>query len=344
MNSRERVLAAIHIEEPDRVPFSVGLHPDLAKEITGGDDELLAQKIGGDILTVGETEPAGWKPKRFKDGTWVDEWGILRNPRVPGTIDWFESHPISKPEDLESYEFPDPYAPGRFDALDRAVKENRGRLCLFFGLGWTLFERSWLLYGFENLLRDMHSNPRFVERLMDRIVEYDLEILKQGLERDVDVCHFGDDFGSRKGPLMSPLLWRRYIKPRLEKLFEIPKRKGLPIGIHSDGNITALIPDLVEIGVRIINPVSPIEVDPVWLKDMFGDRVCMYGTMDIHRTMPFGTPSDVEREVLERMRTVGCGGGLIIYSRSELADTPAENILALVEAVKRHGKYACRAL
>lgn len=333
------MLAAIHIEEPDRVPFSIGLHHELVKSISGGDEKELERKLGVDIMSVGETEPAGWQPKRFPDGTWIDEWGILRNPRVPGSIDWFESHPISNPEDLDKYEFPDPHAAGRFDALDKAVKVNGGRLCMFFGLGWTLFERSWLLHGFEDLLKDMYMNPRLVERLMDRVVEYDIEILKQGLERDVDVCHFGDDLGSRQGPLVSPLLWRRFLKPRYEKIFEIPKRKGLPISIHSDGNITALIPDFVDLGVRVINPVSPIEVDPVWLKEEYGDRVCLYGTIDIHRTMPFGTPSDVRREVVERMRTVGYDGGLIIYSRSELADTPVDNIYALIESVKRYGKY-----
>jgi len=339
MNSRERTLAAIHIEEPDRVPFTMGLHPELLRKMAGGDEEGFMQKMGGDIVTVGETEPAGWQPQRFPDGRWVDEWGISRNPRVPGSIDWFESHPISDAEDLDDYVFPDPYAPGRFDALDRAVRENDGRRCMFYGLGWTLFERSWLLHGFEDLLRDMHMNPRFVERLMDKVVEYDIEIIKQGVERDVDVCHFGDDLGSRQGPLISPALWRRFLKPRFSRIFDVPKRKGLPISMHSDGNITALIPDLVDLGVRILNPVSPIEVDPVWLKGSYGDRVCLYGTIDIHRTMPFGTPSDVRREVMERMRGVGYDGGLIIYSRSELVDTPVDNVYALIESVKRYGIY-----
>jgi uroporphyrinogen decarboxylase len=339
VKSRERVLAAIHIEEPDRVPFSIGLHQELAKAISGGNEAELESKMGVDIMSVGETEPAGWQPKRFPDGTWVDEWGILRNPRVPGSIDWFESHPISRLEDLDAYEFPDPHAPGRFDALDRALRANDGRLCAFFGLGWTLFERSWLLHGFEDLLKDMYLNPRLVERLMDKVVEYDVEILKQGLEREVDVCHFGDDLGSRQGPLVSPLLWKRFLKPRYDRIFEMPKGKGLPISMHSDGNITALIPDLVDLGVRIINPVSPIEVDPVWLKEEYGDRVCLYGTIDIHRTMPFGKPSDVRREVMERMRSVGYDGGLIIYSRSELADTPVDNIYALIDAVRRYGRY-----
>jgi uroporphyrinogen decarboxylase len=339
MNSRERVLAAINIEEPDRVPFSIGLHHELAKAMSEGSEINLMRKIGVDIVSAGGTEPAGWEPKKFPDGKWIDEWGILRNPRVPGSIDWFETHPISTSQDLDNYEFPDPHAPGRFDALDQTVEDNDGKRCVFFSLGWTLFERSWLLHGFEDLLKDMYMNRPLVERLMDKIVDYDIEILRQGLERDVDVCHFGDDLGSRQGPLISPILWRRFIKPRLSKIFEVPKKRGLPISIHSDGNITPLIPDLVDLGVRVINPVSPVEVDPIWLKREFGDRICLYGTIDIHRTMPFGTPSDVTREVVDRMRTVGYDGGLIIYSRSELADTPIENIHALIEAVKRYGYY-----
>jgi len=372
LDHRDRVLAAIALEEPDRAPMSLqfseallrkmldrysifsegvfrrepglGARPyeegALPSEVVG-----LCEKLGCDLLHVEPTSPEGWQPVRLEGGVWRDEWGVLCQPRVPGTIDWFVHHPIERAEDLEDYEFPDPEAPGRFRLVDEVIKKYGDEFAIVSGFGWCLFERAWLLRGFAPLIRDMRVNPRFVEKLMDKIVEYDLKLARLALERSIDIFYVGDDYGGQDKMLVSPTVWRRFIKPRLQRILEVPRSRGIPIALHSDGNIFPIIGDLIEIGVSILNPVQPLALDPAVVKEGFGEKLCLFGTIDIQKTLPFGTPLDVKEEILRRMMTVGQGGGLIFApTHTILPDVPVENILAMVEAIHKFGRYPLRLL
>lgn len=264
----------------------------------------------------------------------MDEWGVLRNPRVPGTIDWFESTPISKYEDLDSYQFPDPDAPWRFEVFDMTIKEVGKDFCVFGGIGWLLWERAWILRGMKNLILDMYRNPRFVDKLMDSIMRYDVALAKQVVEREIDVFYVGDDYGSGTGPLISPQLWRRFIKPRLKEVLRVPQRKGIPIAMHSDGNIEPIIPDLLEVGVRVLNPVTPPEMDPFKLRRLYGDRLCIWGAASTYDILPFGTPKDVEEDVTKSVRGLWIRGGLIYHARLETPEVPLENVLAILRGIE----------
>ena len=295
-----------------------------------------------DIVVGAAQTPRGWTATRQADGTWVDEWGVLRRPRVPGTIDWFESCPLSSTEKLDSYEFPDPYAPGRLDELDRKIAKYEKTHCVFGGIGWLLWERAWILRGMTQLMVDMYQRPSFVDALLDRISEYDAAIAEQIIEREIDAFQVGDDYGSRQGPLVSPWLWRRFIKPRLCKIFAMPLSKGIPIALHSDGNIRPIIRDLVEVGVQILNPVSPMEMNPEEIRAKFGDKLCFWGTADIHRTLPFGTPKQITEEIRHRMATIAQMGGLIYHARLKTPDPPPQNVVTLIRSLKRYGQYPRR--
>ena len=140
--------------------------------------------------------------------------------------------------------------------------------------------------------------------------------------------------------LMSPATWRRFIKPRLAKLAAIPRKKGIPTFLHCDGNPTAILDDLVEVGVTVLNPVQPLAIDPSYVKEKYSDDLCLFGTIDIQRTLPFGTPEDVQKEVITRMETCGRNGGLILSPTHNVPpDVPMANVLALAEAVQKYGKY-----
>jgi len=342
LNSKERVICAIYFEEPDRVPFSVGLHPALQLGVQAAWGKGPLPQFS-DIVIEDVGPPRGWTAIHQNNERWVDEWGVLRSPRRgQGTIDWFENCPISSVEKLDSYEFPDPYAPGRLDDLDKKIAEYGETHCIFGGIGWLIWERAWILRGMSQLMIDMYRNPKFVDTLLDRITEYDIAIAKQIIEREIDIFHVGDDYGSRQGPLLSPWLWRRFIKPRLRKIFAVPLRKSIPVSMHSDGNIRPIIEDLVEVGVRILNPVSPLEMNPEEIRAEFGDKLCFWGTADIHRTIPFGTPSQIIKEIRYRMATIAQTGGLIYHARLETPDTPPKNVVALIKALKRYGRYPQR--
>jgi len=161
-------------------------------------------------------------------------------------------------------------------------------------------------------------------------------------EAGVDILRLGDDVGSQKGMLMSPEVWRKWLKPGLKKVIKSARDINPEIHIfyHSDGYIEPIIPELIEIGVDILNPVQPECMDPAKLKREYGDKLAFWGTVSCQRTMPFGTPEDVINEVKLRIKTVGENGGLLIAPTHILEpDVPWENVLAFFEGVKKYGRY-----
>jgi uroporphyrinogen decarboxylase len=159
---------------------------------------------------------------------------------------------------------------------------------------------------------------------------------------DVDVIEMGDDVSMQRGMLLSPAAWRQWLKPRLARVIQSAKavKPDVLVKYHSDGNPSAIIPELIEIGVDVLNPVQPECIDPAEAKRLYGDRLAFWGTMGIQTTMPFGTPEQVAEVVKERIETVGEGGGLLIAPTHVLQpDVPWENIVAFFEAVERYGAY-----
>jgi uroporphyrinogen decarboxylase len=140
--------------------------------------------------------------------------------------------------------------------------------------------------------------------------------------------------------IISPPLWRRHIKPRMKTIIESAKKKGVYVLYHTDGNCEPIIPDLIEIGVDILNPIQPECMDPAKIKEQYGEKLTLSGTISIQDTLPRGTVEDVRSEVKARIRTCGQGGGLIISpSNQVLLDTKVENFLAIYDAVREFGQY-----
>jgi uroporphyrinogen-III decarboxylase len=147
----------------------------------------------------------------------------------------------------------------------------------------------------------------------------------------------GDDIGHQQGMLISPRHWRRFFKPRMANIIERLKaiNPQLKVAYHTDGCVYEVIPELIEIGLDVLNPVQPAAMDPVKLKREYGKDLCFWGSIDEQYTLPFGTPAEVRKEVLDRIVTLGSGGGLILAPTHHLQlDTPLENFWAMVEAVR----------
>jgi uroporphyrinogen-III decarboxylase len=158
----------------------------------------------------------------------------------------------------------------------------------------------------------------------------------------VDIIWIGDDFGMQDRMIISPRLFREFFKPRYAYLFAKWKalNPNVKIAFHSDGNIFPIIPDLIEIGLDILNPIQPKSMDPAKVKKMYGDKLTFWGTVDIQEVLPFGTAEDVANEVKLRLQTVGKGGGLIISPAHNIqSQVPLENILAFYESAKKFGRY-----
>lgn len=358
MNHKERVIAAVNLEEPDRVPWCAyfGFAPSLYSklcdyygiaEITLDPEKTrdrigfpeLYRKLDFDVIMVNPSFPRGY-PKVFPDGTYQDHFGVTFE-RFGGFSSRPVKHPLAKAniEELEDYEFPDPESLS-LEPLDRFVRRYGNEYALMSGFSYTLFERAWTLRGFARILADFYANPSFVERLLDRITEYDIELAKRIAEKPVDIYWIGDDYSDQRGMLMSPAIWRKFLKPRLSGIAGVARRKGIPTFIHCDGNPTAILDDLIEAGITILNPVQPLAIDPSFVKEKLGDRLCLFGTIDIQHTLPFGSPEQVKKEVTKRMEKCGYGGGLILSPTHAVPpDVPLANIVALVGAIRKYGKY-----
>ena len=206
----------------------------------------------------------------------------------------------------------------------------------------TIFETAWQIRGLTELLTDFLTREDWASCLLDRITELSVFRAKRFSEAGVDIIHVGDDIGMEDRMMMSPDTWRKWLKPRMARIIEAAReiKPDVLFHYHSDGYVEPVIPDLIQIGIDVLNPVQPECMDPAKLKREFGDRLAFWGTIGLQHTLPFGTPEEVEREVKERIETVGKGGGLYLSPTHVIApEVPHENIFALVEAAKKYGRY-----
>ena len=201
----------------------------------------------------------------------------------------------------------------------------------------TIFETAWALRGYEQMLVDLLQEPDLAARILDIPFHYHLTAAKRLVELGVDMIWTGDDIGAQQRMLMSPATWRRHFKPRMATFIAELKaiNPQVKVAYHSDGVITPIVPDLIEIGLDVLNPIQPACMDPAEIKRQFGDRLCFWGTLDEQHTLPFGTADDVRAEVLQRLETVGRGGGLILGPTHHVQlDTPMENFWAMVNTIR----------
>jgi uroporphyrinogen decarboxylase len=209
-------------------------------------------------------------------------------------------------------------------------------------MGQTIFEKAWLIRSMEELLPDMLAGSEMAGVLMDRLAEIRCFQAATFARADVDILRLGDDVTTQRGMMMSPDTWRDWLKPRLARVIDAARevKPDILIWYHSDGDCRAIVPELIEIGVDILNPVQPECMDPAEMKRLYGDRLSFSGTIGTQTTMPFGTPEEVRREVGLRIETVGRGGGLLLAPTHVLEpDVPWENIVAFVRSARELGRY-----
>jgi len=246
-------------------------------------------------------------------------------------------------EDIEAYPLPDFLANYRWKHVQEEVAEfHRRDLAVMGAMSMTLFEVAWGVRGFENFLIDMLENKEMARVLLDGITEIRCGMARIFAEAGVDVLRLGDDVGTERGMMIGRATWAEWLKPRLAKVIKSAReiRPDILVFYHSDGDCRAVIPELIEIGIDILNPVQPECMDPAEIKMLYGDRLAFWGTIGTQTTMPFGTPDDVKREVITRIETVGKGGGLLLGPSHLLQDeVPWDNVLAFFEAVEKYGVY-----
>ncbi len=330
----ERLKAALGItEEAEDADYKVLKF--LGVDIIGSGLKLR----GGYLPTDAEIKEGPYGPAYtvgFRDGFEVrkDLWGIdsIWAPEHTYTFTYV-AHPLSY-VDLDEYVWPEVDETSAHPV--RKLRKEREDYCIRGGVT-HLWEISWQLMGFPEIVRLMYTTPDYVDRVLDGLHKIRIKEADLLCEAGVDIIYDGDDVGTQKHMMMSPQMWRRFLKPKYAELIDLCHRKGVFFHFHSDGWIEPIIPDLIEIGVDILNPVQPECMDPVRIKSLYGDHLCFDGTIGVQSTLPFGTSEDVANEVKERIATVGPTGLILGPTHAMQPDVPVENILALYETAQRFG-------
>jgi uroporphyrinogen decarboxylase len=187
------------------------------------------------------------------------------------------------------------------------------------------------LRGLDQLLMDMVLEPAFVDELLDAICDWNVAAVHHLAQHDLDCIGFGDDWGQQRGLIMGPHLWRRFLKPRLQRMYDAVHSHGLRVWIHSCGDVGELFPELIDMGVDCFNPFQPEALDVEAAKANYGDRLAFHGGVSLQRTLSTGTPDQVRAEVRRRIEVIGLNGGYILAPSHDVTrDVPAENIDALL--------------
>jgi len=369
MTSRERVQCAIEKSVPDRVPCDLGSsitgitrvalrgllrHLDFKEEFHVIVKPLQLAEIPEEVLALLGIDTRYIRPCFPKDNDleaeYEDEWGVRRRLSSNGYYYDMVDHPLKEGtvRELERFDWPDPLK----DEYYRGLREQAKRMyhetdyaLVGDPLVPALFEPAWYLRGMEKFLIDLVDNKTFAGRLLDILLEYQMQFFRRFLEEIGDyiqVIMFGDDFGTQNSPLLSPVLFREIIKPRYKRLYSTIKQyTRAKIFLHSCGAVEPLIPDLIDAGVEILHPVQPAArgMDHQLLKSRYGEKLCFWGGVDIQKAL-ISSVSDIREEVNTRIRALGRGGGYVLAPAHNIQpDTPPENIVALYRFSKEEGEY-----
>jgi len=361
LSPRERVLTAVAHREPDRVPADGFFRPEvwerLYRHFGTRDEEQVRRHLGMDIVRAGIEPSHHFRARSRPSGATVSglgsgsqQWAIPRGEGVyedeigswkylPNGGDYFSyvKHPLEDAGRLDEYVFPDPTAEERYENVAAVVAAWRADYPILVEQT-NFFKSAWELRGFERLLMDLYDDPDFVDRLLDRVFGFKVEESRQLARRGVDIISFAGDVAAQQGMMMNPAVWRRFFKPRLQAVIEAVRREvpETRFFFHSDGDVSAIVGDIAEIGFDILDPVQPECMDPAWVKREYGDRLTLHATISSQQTLPYGTPEDVRREVRLRFETCGANGGLILAPNNVVQDdVSTANLLALYDEAAR---------
>lgn len=352
MTSRQRVLVALNHQKPDRTPRL--LYDELIGYVPAVEEMLKRQcsplspceyfqmdmtSVSPNPTRLSKNRFQGWLSKEaFDDNTSVDEWGVWWKK---GSFHHFAhiNSPLTKVsglKELREYPWPDFDEPYRYEGLSEKVNEFHKKGLAVAGFAGSIFEQAWYLRSMPTLLVDMMLRPDIAHYLLEHTAHFQRKTALEFARAGIDMVMLGDDVAMQTGLMMSIQTWQNFLKQPLKKTIDVVKteNQNCKVFYHSDGNVEGLIPELIEVGIDVLNPVQPECMNPAKIKQEYGDKLAFLGTISVQRTMPFGSPQDVSQEVKTRIETVGYDGGLILAPSHVLEpEVPFENIKAFFETV-----------
>jgi len=359
MKPRERILAALSHEEPDRCPMQVSFTPEFADRLRadlqmkgqrvhnphgGGNTYELERALGEDMLLTS----VGWANSYYQQpGAYTDEWGIgwdshpYETPFGTGHYTEIVSHPLADDQAILSYTPPDPNRPELYAEAERVVREFQGDYWIVGVTVTTIFETAWALRGLQQMLVDFVENPDLADAILEIPYQYHLTAAKKLVQMGVDMIWTGDDVGTQHAMLISPRHWRRFLKPRMAHFIAELKaiNPALKVAYHSDGNILPVLDLLVAAGFEGFNPLEPrCGMDVVTLRGKYGRKVLLIGGVCNTQILPHGSRREIEAHV-RPMLEMGRDGGLVLGAASISGDVPPESYEYYHSLCLKHGVY-----
>lgn len=378
---KERLAAALDHREADRIPLDLGSTKvtgininayraflmyrgwqakdpepgitDAVQQLARVDENILLA-LGVDTRGLMTHPPAGFVPARFEDDRYrafTDDWGITwRMPKLGGRYYDICAHPMPGDElpDLSAYPWPDPLNASVTADFDARVSAFEDCGLVLNGFTSGIFEMALRLRGFEQFLTDLYTQPAFAEALLDQITQLKCAYWERTLRlygEKVLVAAEADDLGTQHSLLLSPAMYRAFLKPRHARIVSLIKKTapGVKVFLHSCGAVRPLIPDFIEAGFDILNPVQVAAdgMEPLALKKDFGGCLTFWGgAVDTQHTLPHGTPAQVADEVRRHIEAFAPGGGFVFNAIHNIqGDVPPQNIEAMFEALCLYGNF-----
>lgn len=378
MTSRERVLRALHHQEPDRIPIDLGGTPtstislaalENLKSFLGfhsetklmspvfmtaypGDDVI--ERFGIDLKMVTAKPPSSFKLRKSPQGRVTDEWGIVyQKDETAQTHFIIESEAplrkITSTHEVDRYPWPDPEDPSRVEGLRETARSYREKgFAVVANTSLLVMTQTQWMRGLEQYLVDTVTNPALLQYMMDKILEIMTAMARNLLAQIgdlADVVVMGDDLSHQNGLTYSPEMYRKLLKPRHKRIVDFLKKHApeAKIFYHCCGAVEPLISDLIDIGVDALNPVQVSAKgmgDTRKLKALYGKDLTFWGGIDTQWALPFGTPEEVRREVRKRIEDLAPGGGFVLAAVHNIRpEVRPENICTLFDAALEYGRY-----
>ncbi len=338
MNSKERVEATLRREPVDRVPVFMWFHPDTAKHL--GDLLELPPGLVGDAM--GNDVHQTWVNNNYAmegithehDGeSHVDDWGITWTRGY--SFNQISHYPLASAskEEMLAYQFPVAHI-DEYLARMQPLVDSSSNYFLGCDISPCAFEMYWRLRGMQTAMMDMVDDPELTRTMFNRCMDFAIQLGKAACDQfPLDWLWTGDDVAAQGGMMISPKSWRNLIKPGLQRVFDVGKSRGLWVAYHCCGGLRPIIPDLIEIGLDVLNPVQGNcpGMNPFELKKEFGDILAFMGGVDTQGLLPHASVTEVRRATAELLQgmTAGGGGYILAASHTIPPETPDENIFAM---------------
>ena len=322
MNGQEIIRKAIEFETPPRIG-------------------IIFDAVGvNDVYTITYGYGSDYRPSEPDE----DEWGCIREKTDLPTMGQVKRNPIKTMTDMKNHRFPDANDDSRYVPVEMVLPYADGRYVLAY-IGFGLFEQLHFLHGFADSLADLHLNPSLIEELLDVILEFKLGLVSNFHKRFPGTIHgitMTDDWGTQQAIFISVPMWRRFFRPRYQKLFAAAHDAGMHFWLHSCGRVNDLIPEFIDIGLDVINLQQPRALGIEEIGRRFRGRICFESLADIQTTLPAGTREEMEREaqlLLEHWATPQGGFILSDYDDSAAIQVSHEQKKKMFEAFRKAGKF-----